>query len=128
MLFLQMWHQLYVCLILRKLQEKRQQRGLVLEQRREELRRQSADFAENESALRLCASKMARAKPSEKVAMTREYQGYLSRQQAILQELGKPEDWLQDKPDCPLCGDRGYVGTQKCRCLLKALEEQGATV
>ena len=25
-------------------------------------------------------------------------------------------------------GDRGYVGTQKCRCLLRALEEQGATV
>ena len=92
------------------------------------MRERSADFAENESALRLCASKMARAKPSEKVAMTREYQGYLSRQQAILQELGKPEDWLQDKPDCLLCGDRGYVGTQKCRCLEKALEEQGATV
>ena len=56
--------------ILQKLQEKRQQRGLVLEQRREELRRQSEAFAENESAMRLFASKMARAKPSEKVAIS----------------------------------------------------------
>ena len=52
----------------------------------------------------------------------------VARQREILASLGKPEDWLQDKPDCPLCGDHGYVGTQKCRCLIKALEEQGATV
>ena len=60
--------------------------------------------------------------------MAREYQACIGRQQEILRSLGKPEDWLQDKPDCPLCGDRGYVGTQKCRCLIKALEEQGANV
>ena len=114
--------------ILRKMQEKRQQRGLVLEQRREELRQQSAAFAENESAMRLFASKMARAKPSEKAKMALEYQGYVGRQQDILRQLGKPEDWLRDKPDCPLCGDRGYVGTRKCRCLEQALEAQKVTV
>ena len=78
--------------------------------------------------MRLFASKMARSRPSEKAKMAQEYQNYVRCQQDILQKLGKPEDWLADKPDCPLCGDRGYVGTQKCRCLLKALEEQGATV
>ena len=108
--------------ILQKLQEKRQQRGLMLEQRREELRQKSGAFAENESAMRLFASKMARAKPSEKAKMALEYQQYIALQQDILRQLGKPEDWLQDKPDCPLCGDRGYVGTQKCRCLEQALE------
>lgn len=114
--------------ILRRMQEKRQKRALEVEERKNWLRERSADFSENESALRLCASKMARAKPSEKAGMAREYQGYLGRQQEILRSLGKPEDWLQDKPDCPLCSDRGYVGTQKCRCLEKALQEQGATV
>ena len=114
--------------ILRKLQEKRQQRALQVEERRSWLRERSADYAENESALRLCASRLARAKPSEKAGMAREYQACIGRQQEILRSLGKPEDWLQDKPDCPLCGDRGYVGTQKCRCLIKALEEQGANV
>ena len=107
--------------ILQAMQQKRQQRGLVLEQRREELRRQSGEFAENESAMRLFASKMARARPSEKAKMALEYQQFVARQQDLLRQLGKPEDWLQDKPDCPLCGDRGYVGTQRCRCLEQAL-------
>ena len=115
-------------IILRRMQQKRQQRALELESRREELRKNSPEFVENESAMRLFASKMARSRPSEKAKMAMEYQGYVTRQQDILHRLGKPEDWLSDKPDCPLCGDRGYVGTQKCRCLLRALEEQGATV
>lgn len=115
-------------IILRRMQQKRQQRALELESRREELRKNSLEFVKNESAMRLFASKMARSRPSEKAKMAMEYQGYVTRQQDILHRLGKPEDWLSDKPDCPLCGDRGYVGTQKCRCLLRALEEQGATV
>ena len=111
--------------ILRKLQEKRQQRALELETRRAELRTLSPAFAENESALRLCASRMARARASEKARMALEYQEFAARQTRLLQELGKPEDWLQDKPDCPLCSDRGYVGTQRCRCLEQALAAAG---
>jgi len=111
--------------ILRKLQEKRQQRALALENRRTELRSLSPAFAENESALRLCASRMARTSASEKARVALEYQEFAARQAAILQELGKPEDWLQDKPDCPLCGDRGYVGTRRCRCLEQALAAAG---
>ncbi len=110
-------------LILRAMQEKRRQRELEMEQRRKALRESTPAFGENESALRLCASRLARAKPSEKLEISREYQGFLARQAAILRELGKPEDFLQDKPDCPLCGDRGYVGTHKCRCLEKLLQE-----
>lgn len=115
-------------ILLRKMQEKRQSRAVALEERKEALRRESPAYVENESAMRLFASKMARSRPSEKAKMALEYQNYVARQREILQELGKPEDWLTDKPDCPLCGDRGYVGTQKCRCLIQALEEQGATV
>ena len=85
----------------------------------------SPAFAENESSLRLCASRMARAQASEKARMALEYQEFAARQSAILRELGKPEDWLQDKPDCPLCSDRGYVGTQRCRCLEQALAVAG---
>ena len=114
--------------ILRKLQEKRQSRAVAVENRKEELRRLSPEYVENESAMRLFASKMARSRPSEKAKMAQEYQQYVARQREILASLGKPEDWLQDKPDCPLCGDHGYVGTQKCRCLEKALQEQDATV
>lgn len=109
--------------VLRKMRQKRQQRGAVLEQRREELRQSRPDFAENESALRLCASRMARAKAGEKAALALEYQDYLARQRQLLTELGKPEDWLTDRPDCPLCGDQGYIGTKKCQCLIRACQQ-----
>ncbi len=111
-------------ILLRQMQEKRQQRAVALEARRAALREQSPAFAENDSALRLCASRLARAKPSEKVEISREYQGFLANQALLLRELGKPEDFLQAKPDCALCGDRGYVGTQRCACLEKLLNDQ----
>ena len=52
--------------ILRKLQEKRQSRAVAVENRKEELRRLSPEYVENESAMRLFASKMARSRPSVK--------------------------------------------------------------
>ncbi len=109
--------------VLRKMRQARQKRALILDQRREWLRQTLPAFGENESALRLCASRMARAKPGEKAALALEYQGYLTRQREQLQSLGKPEDWLTDRPDCPLCGDQGYVGAQKCQCLIRACQE-----
>ncbi len=37
--------------------------------------------------------------------------------QALLGRMGLPEDCLEEKPACPLCGDTGYRGGQVCRCL-----------
>ena len=34
-----------------------------------------------------------------------------------LSAAGLPEDALDDKPACPLCGDTGWRGTEMCRCL-----------
>ena len=36
---------------------------------------------------------------------------------ALLERLGLPEDCLEEKPACALCGDTGYRGGQVCRCL-----------
>ena len=36
---------------------------------------------------------------------------------ALLKGMGYPEDYLEEKPACPLCGDTGYHGGQVCRCL-----------
>lgn len=109
--------------ILRKMQEKRQQRALTLEKRREELRRESRAFAENESAMRLCASRMARSTGDARAALETKYRESLAIQREILEKLGKPADYLTDKPDCAKCGDRGYVGTKKCDCLLRELKK-----
>ena len=36
---------------------------------------------------------------------------------ALLAELGLPADYLEEKPLCPLCNDRGFRGEAVCRCL-----------
>lgn len=114
--------------ILRQMQERRQSRAMELENRRKLLRETSADFASNESEMRLCASRMARSSGSEKAQLESAYQNYISRQGEILRELGKPESWLRDVPDCPYCGDRGYIGTRRCQCLVEKLRDKGVTV
>lgn len=35
----------------------------------------------------------------------------------LLQKMGLPQDCLEDKPACGLCGDTGYRGGEMCRCL-----------
>ena len=35
----------------------------------------------------------------------------------LLAKMGLPEDCLDEKPACPLCGDTGYQGARVCRCL-----------
>ncbi|WP_295587207.1 ATP-binding protein [uncultured Oscillibacter sp.] len=44
----------------------------------------------------------------------------------LLQQMGLPEDYLEEKPACPLCGDTGYRGGEVCRCLRRyyAQEQQ----
>ena len=36
---------------------------------------------------------------------------------ALLEKMGLPQDCLEEKPACPLCGDTGYRGGELCRCL-----------
>lgn len=115
-------------MVLRRMQEKRQARQAQLLSRREALREECPEFAENETALRLCASRKVRAAGEDRAALEAEYRGYQTRQAQLLEKLGKPEDWLLDKPDCPLCGDRGYIGAKKCQCLLDACAKAGAGV
>ena len=41
------------------------------------------------------------------------------RRAELLAQLGYPEDYLSEKPRCPLCGDTGYRGDGLCSCLKK---------
>lgn len=38
--------------------------------------------------------------------------------------LGHPADYIDDKPACPDCGDRRYVGARPCHCLMAAYREE----
>ncbi len=52
--------------------------------------------------------------------------GLQAEKRALLEKMGLPEDCLDGKPACPLCGDTGYRNGQVCRCLRKfyAREQQ----
>ncbi len=43
--------------------------------------------------------------------------------QQLLKENGYPGDYLSLHPTCPLCGDTGYRGNEKCECLKILLQE-----
>ncbi|MBR3554912.1 MAG: ATP-binding protein [Oscillospiraceae bacterium] len=38
--------------------------------------------------------------------------------------LGYPKGCIDEEPACPLCSDRGYVGTKPCTCLMKIYKEE----
>ena len=42
----------------------------------------------------------------------------------LLGAIGLPEDALDDKPACPLCGDTGWRGAQMCQCLKKLCTQE----
>lgn len=115
--------------ILRQLEQKRLQRERELNTRLETLRGISPEFRDNESALRLCASRMARCGNSEeRQKQEQQRQLLLQRQKGILTRLGHPADWLSDKPDCPHCGDRGYIGSKRCTCLEQLLAKEAQPI
>jgi DNA replication protein DnaC len=43
---------------------------------------------------------------------------------ARIAALGYPEGCIDERPVCPLCGDRGYVGMKPCACLMKLYREE----
>ena len=42
----------------------------------------------------------------------------------LLGAIGLPEDALDDRPACPLCGDTGWRGAQMCQCLKKLCTQE----
>ena len=79
--------------------------------------------AHDESGLDQAAGLVAAAlrqgtDPVKAVRSVREENQELQRERAVLLGgLGLPEDALDDRPACPLCGDTGWQGAKMCRCL-----------
>ena len=38
-------------------------------------------------------------------------------------QLKLPADYLREEPDCPLCGDMGYIGSEMCQCFKRELSK-----
>ena len=63
--------------------------------------------------------------PAQAVKAVREENLEIQRERTVLLgALGLPEDALDDKPACPLCGDTGWQGAKMCRCLKKLCAQE----
>ena len=117
-----------VAAVTKQFERKRLQREQLQKTRLEDLRRRDPAFAENEKALRLCASRAARAAvagdPAEVERLHQENQRLLAQRQAILAKLGLDEAYLNPPPQCPDCKDQGYIGTEMCHCFRQACQEE----
>ena len=102
----------------------RRQREESFRQRQEAVYRKTPRLREIQTELsatmaRLITSALRRGTdPRPAVAVLQDRNLSLQRERReLLAGLGLPEDYLEEKPACPLCGDSGYRGEAVCRCL-----------
>ena len=125
--------------LLREMEARREARSRLLAERRQEVYDRVPRIRQIDETLRGTAAAVLRAAletgddPTAAVERLREQNLALQRERVrLLTEAGLPADFLDDKPDCPLCGDNGYIGAEPCTCLktryAKRLTEQLSTI
>ena len=118
---------------LQRFEQDRQQRREEYEQRREQLFRRQPRLRAIENELRGTMSHIISAAlrqgqdPRTAVERLRDENLRLQQEKhTILRQMGLPEDCMDEKPICPLCGDTGYQDGRVCQCLKRyyAQEQQ----
>lgn len=116
-----------------RFEDDRRQREERFRERREGIFRRQPRLREIEGELqatmsRLIAGALRRGTdPRAAVeALRKQNLGLQEERRLLLEQMGLPEDCLEEKPACPLCGDTGYRGGGMCRCLVRycAREQQ----
>ena len=102
---------------LQQFEEDRRTREERFQARRESIFRRQPRLREIEDELRSTMSSIItrdlrhRTDPGPAVEVPRE------EKRQLLTQMGLPQDCLDEKPACALCGDTGYRNGQVCRCL-----------
>ena len=109
---------------LQRFEEDRRTREEREQRRREEIFQRSPRLREIQRELRSTMGRLVSVTfrrgtdPAGEVARLRlENLRLQEEQRALLVKLHLPEDCLEEKPACPLCGDTGYRDGAVCRCL-----------
>lgn len=117
--------------LLRGLEARRDARARLLGERRQEVYARMPRVRQIDDTLRTTAAAVLRTAlesgddPAAAVERLRAQNLALQRERIrLLVDSGLPADFLEDQPDCPLCGDLGYVGTAPCKCLKKLYAER----
>ncbi len=106
-----------------RLEEQRRLHRRALEERRAEVELRVPRVAEIDARLRRTLLDVARATfqggdPTPSInALRDENLALQAERERLLAAAGYPPDVLEDKPACPKCGDKGWVGSQMCDCL-----------
>ena len=109
---------------LQRFQEDRRQREERLEERREKIFARQPRLREIDRELRATMSRIIATAlrrgtdPRPAVELLKAENLSLQKEKReLLEQMGLPEDCLEEKPACPLCGDSGYRNGAVCRCL-----------
>lgn len=109
---------------LQRFEQDRQQRQTEDLSRREQIFRRQPRLREIENELRATMSRIISAAlrkgqdPRPAIEHLRDDNLRLQQEKhALLRQMGLPEDCLDEKPACPLCGDTGYRDGRVCQCL-----------
>lgn len=110
--------------LLRAFERRREARAHVLTERRQQVYERMPRIRQIDDTLRTTAAAVLRAAleagedPAEAIERLRVQNLSLQQERArLLLENGLSADFLDDKPDCTLCDDHGYIGNQPCSCL-----------
>ncbi len=117
--------------IMRGYMQKQNRRHQLRMQRRDEVYREIPEFKAladqvPEVAVNYLHSRLGikEGERSGSPALVRpELEKIAERKKELLRSHGYPEDYLLVAPECPLCGDTGFIDGRKCRCFkLKEIE------
>lgn len=107
-----------------RFEEDRQERDKRFQERRESIFRRQPRLRQIDAELRATTSRIISSAlrrgtdPLPVLEVLRDENLSLQEEKrALLEKMGLPQDCLEDKPACALCGDTGYRGGEMCRCL-----------
>ena len=110
--------------IMRGYMQKQNRRHQLTLQRRDEVYARIPEFRQlsdrvSEIAVDYLPSRLGEKKNDSSVSpgfVRPQLEEIAARKKELLVSHGYPEDYLTVSPECPLCGDTGFVDGQKCRC------------
>ena len=110
--------------IMRDYMQKQSRRRQLAMQRRDEVYAKIPEFRQLSDSVSEVAVGYLHARLGEKrdkgpatpVSVRSELDTIAARKRQLLTANGYPADYLSVSPECPFCGDTGFVGNQKCRC------------
>lgn len=111
--------------IMRGYEERRMRNRRLLEERRQEIYRTVPRYRElDHSSADLAIEKAKRllsAKVEDYTSPLQSFADISAEKKKLLKEAGYSENYLEMHYDCPDCRDTGYIGSERCHCLNRAI-------